>query len=253
MVGATVAVLLAVGAIVWWSWPEPGREAAPASTATRRGADEPGARSETSTEAATVVDCGHPLLPPAGTELRYTLTLDGSPMGELAWTSNGCDPSECSFTLAGRGAAAMIHGEFVRACDEDGLLDPFAFDVMATEALDASDTDLVRWANPLVVDAVLVQRTRASTRDVLEMERRMTVGERETIRVDGQDYEAYRIELADRLADLDVATDEEARVQALLAASEQRGTMWLSPGIGMVRFTMHGGGHERTFELASER
>lgn len=202
------------------------------------------------TELAATAECDHPLLPPAGTELVYTLTLDEAAMGELVWTANGCGHSECSFTLAGRGAAAMIRGDFVRACDERGLLDPFAFDVMATEALDAAETELVRWPSALPIDSVLVQRTRASTRDMLEMERRMTVGELETIHVGGRDYEAYRIELADRLADLDVATDEEARLQAVLAASEQRGTMWLSPGVGMVRFTMHGGGHERTFELA---
>jgi len=249
-VGATIAVLLAGLAVLWWRGPDRSRGSTRSSTATGRGADEHGAPSEASTEPVELVHCSHPLLPPAGTELIYTLMLDGNPMGELAWTSNGCDVSECSFGLAGRGAAAMIHGDFARACDERGLLDPFAFDVMATEALDAAETELVRWPNPIVVGAALVQRTRASTRDALEMERRMMVGEPETIRVDGQDYQAYRIELADRLADLDVATDEEARVQALLAASEQRGTMWLSAGIGMVRFTMHGGGHERTFELA---
>jgi hypothetical protein len=59
----------------------------------------------------------------------------------------------------------------------------------------------------------------------------------------------WHLTVVDRAEEVDVHTDEEAAALAHLAASEQSGDLWLEEGVGLVRFAMRGGGHERSFTL----
>ena len=230
-------LVLGLGAIALWHRDPPA--AAPSERAEPRAPEARGSASSdgglSARDAARSIGggCHHPLLPPAGTTLRYRLLAGADrfdyqlDVGATTEPEEEVDPSPIINLRVSmlRGAQVLISQAFTVSCDERGIGDPW---LAWPERASGLDLQGAGWAWPRDLEigdlTGLVVLARPGQDPIETIRRVHHIGPTEDVAVPAGRFSARRVDY------------EESRTVGDERGADD-GTMWLAYGVGLVRAT----------------